>query len=289
VAEPQFSIGEYTTRRLSFKEDLAAYREAGADGIGIDAGLKLEGDESELDWFRESRLQATFCFATTPSILPLTQIQGTADPARRIEEICLGMEQLAPYKPIACACVTGPQGHYSGRQARDLAVGGLRDIARTAAALGMAAAVEPMHTSLRSDWSFVASIPETIDLLDETDEPNLGMIFDVWHLWDTPDLLRHTRQHADRFIGVQVDDWRQPTRSWCDRVLPGDGIADLPGIFAALDDGGYSGWFELEIFSDDGTFGNDFPDSLWKRDPVELIRAGREKFLAIWGDRHVRR
>ena len=50
----------------------------------------------------------------------------------------------------------------------------------------------------------------------------------------------------------------------------------------ALIGGGYDGWFELEVLSDDGTFGNDFPDSLWKRDPVELIRAGREQFMQLW-------
>ena len=36
------------------------------------------------------------------------------------------------------------------------------------------------------------------------------------------------------------------------------------------------------MLSDDGTFGNDFPDSLWKVDPVELIRSGREKFVTLW-------
>jgi sugar phosphate isomerase/epimerase len=65
-------------------------------------------------------------------------------------------------------------------------------------------------------------------------------------------------------------------------VLPGDGVADVTGILAALRDGGYDGWFELEVLSDDGTFGNDYPDSLWKLDPRDLIRAGREWFRAAW-------
>ena len=81
---------------------------------------------------------------------------------------------------------------------------------------------------------------------------------------------------------MHVDDWRDPTRSWCDRVLPGDGIADTAGLLGVLRDGGYDGWLELEIFSDDGLMETEFPDSLWKLDPTELIRRGRDATLAAW-------
>jgi sugar phosphate isomerase/epimerase len=64
--------------------------------------------------------------------------------------------------------------------------------------------------------------------------------------------------------------------------LPGDGVADVAAFLQALHSGGYQGWFELEVLSDDGAFGHDFPDSLWKQDPIELMRAGREKSLALW-------
>jgi sugar phosphate isomerase/epimerase len=139
-----------------------------------------------------------------------------------------------------------------------------------------------MHSSISADFSFLTTLPDTVRLLDEIDEPNTGILFDIWHLWDTPDLLEHIRRYARRFVGVHLNDRREPTRSWCDRVLPGDGSADLDGILRALADGGFDGWFELEVLSDDGTFGNDFPDSLWHLDPVELIREGREKFLRAW-------
>ena len=41
---------------------------------------------------------------------------------------------------------------------------------------------------------------------------------------------------------------RNPTRSWKDRVLPGDGVIDLPAILGALEAGGFDGWFDMEIF-----------------------------------------
>jgi sugar phosphate isomerase/epimerase len=65
-------------------------------------------------------------------------------------------------------------------------------------------------------------------------------------------------------------------------VQPGDGVIDLPALFGALEAGGYDGWYDLEIFSDNGTFGDDYEDSIWKQDPVEVVRRGREGFERAW-------
>ena len=81
------------------------------------------------------------------------------------------------------------------------------------------------------------------------------------------DLLDEIAAHAHRFAGVHVNDWREPTRGWADRVLPGDGVADVPAILAALDAAGWDGYYDLEIFSDNGAFGTAYPDSLWDVEP----------------------
>jgi sugar phosphate isomerase/epimerase len=57
---------------------------------------------------------------------------------------------------------------------------------------------------------------------------------------------------------------------------------DLTSILRALRESGFNGWHELEIFSDDGTFGDALPDSLWLLDPHELLRAGRDSFAEVW-------
>ena len=289
-ASPSFSVGEYTTPGLSFAEDLEAYRRGGADGIGIDTALKLGGRErpepAELAAFRESGLRATFVFPPVPSVLPLPLMPGGADdPRSRVEAMCRSVRGLAAFEPISFVCVTGPAGGYEPEHAREIAVDGLRAVARAAADVGAQVAIEPMHRSIAAEYSWITTLADAVALLDDVGEPNTGIMFDVWHLWDTPNLLAEIRRHAHRFVGVHVDDWREPTRSWCDRALPGDGIADVAGILGALDESGYAGWYELEVFSDDGRFGNDFADSLWKLDPVELVRSGREKFERAWRNR----
>jgi sugar phosphate isomerase/epimerase len=284
------------TPHLSFAEDLTLFCETGADGIGIAAGLvgygrvKLRESETDLRLFKASGLQAVFCNPTIPSILPRRSRvagvlgEGPVDPSVRADTICQDIRRLAAFEPVCCICVPGPQGNYKEDQAREIAITGLKRVARAAREVGTTVAIEPMHSSIKSEFSFLTTIPDAVRLLDEIDEPNTGLLVDIWHLWDTPNLLSHIREFGSRIVGVHLDDWRSPSRSWCDRVLPGDGLADLGGILRALAEGGYDGWFELEVLSDDGTFGNDFPDSLWKLDPLHLIRRGREKFMRAWTD-----
>ena len=65
--------------------------------------------------------------------------------------------------------------------------------------------------------------------------------------------------------------------------LPGDGIIDIPALLGALDAGGVVDWVDLEIFSDDASFTEmDFEDSLWKQDPVDVCRRGKEGIMKAW-------
>ena len=58
---------------------------------------------------------------------------------------------------------------------------------------------------------------------------------------------------------------------------------DLPALFGALEAGGVVDWFDLEIFSDDGSFSDkDFEDSLWKQDPVDVCKRGKAGFEKAW-------
>ena len=84
-----------------------------------------------------------------------------------------------------------------------------------------------------------------------------------------------------------MNDWREPTRGWADRALPGDGAADLPAVLGVLEDVGWDGFYDLEIFSDNGAFGSAYPDSLWDLDAAELAHRGRDAFTNTWSKRRV--
>jgi sugar phosphate isomerase/epimerase len=278
----RFSVGEFTTPRLSFAEDLEVYRRAGAAGIGIDAALKLRDPREDLARFRDSGLAATYCFPHTSTVLPGRFDPGPANPADRVAAMCASIRALAAFEPLGLVCGPGPYGTGDRTRAYDFTVPGLRQAARAAAAEGLPLLLEPMHPTLEAEWSFLVRLDQAVAMVHDIGEPNVGIMFDIWHQWDSPNVRELLAANIELVRAVQVDDWRDPTRGWCDRVLPGDGIADVAGILRQLRACGYEGWLELEIFSDDGLFGTAFPDSLWARDPEQIIRLGRERTLAAW-------
>jgi len=206
-------------------------------------------------------------------------MEGPADPQERVDAICASLHRLAAFNPTSIVCLTGPG------EDRETVVEGLRAIGEEAARVGVRVGVEPINRVGGGDWTMISSVSDAVELLDEVDHPALGIQFDSWHVWNTPDVLDDIERFGDRFVGVHIADWREPTRGWADRVLPGDGVADLPAILGALDSAGWSGYYDLEIFSDNGAFGNAWPDSLWDVPAEELARKGKKAFAGVWAAR----
>jgi sugar phosphate isomerase/epimerase len=289
TAEPRFAVSQITTFRSSFDEDLTAYRDAGADGIGIWEFKVPAGEDAEwLARLRDSGLVVTTCVPDTASILPLP-MPGPTSPRERTDALCAAIGRLAAFEPAAVLVLTGHPGALDPREARRLLVEGLRRAARVAADHGIVLALEPLHRQVYADWSTIATIAGAVALMDDVGEPNVRLLVDVYNLWDTDTLLDDIGMYAGRLgPGVHVCDWREPPRNAFDRALPGEGIADLPQILGALDAAGFDGWFELEIFSDDGSFsGHELEDSLWKENPVDVVRRGKAGFMRAWEARRL--
>lgn len=277
----RFAICEFSTLKASFEEDLAAYRAAGADGISICELKLVEGREAEqLDAFRASGLEASAAVPAVPSILPLPKFPGPERPEERLEAMVAGMRRLAPFGPSAFVCPTGPAGELDEADARGIVIEGLRVLADESARLGIPVGLEPMSTYEQEDWTLVTTLGDAAALVDES-RADVGLVFDTWHLWDSPALEEEIARYGDRFVAVQVNDWRSPTRSWCDRALPGDGVIDLAPVLDAVERTGWAGCYDLEVFSDDGTFGDEFEDSLWRLPPRGLAERGWARFTEL--------
>jgi sugar phosphate isomerase/epimerase len=259
---PRYSISQITTVGQSFADDLDAYRAAGADGIGI-WEMKLSDDS--LERFRASGLQAATAIPEVPSILPLPLMEGPEDPAERVEAITAGIRRLAPFEPSGVLFLTGPGDE------RQAVIDGISAIADAGSEAGVRIALEPIQREFGHFWTTVSSLDEAAALLDEAGRPDVGLIYDTWHLWREP--LEQVDQHRDRIAGFHLADWREPTRNTNDRVLPGDGVIDYGPILETLR---WDGLYDLEIFSD-----TDLQGSLWTGDPRELARRGVEALRTV--------
>jgi sugar phosphate isomerase/epimerase len=289
-AAPRFSVVDITTPSLSLPEFVDVCARAGAQGVAI-AERRVGDVERDAELISARGLAVTGCFVSCTSILPPADplLEGPTrpdlyEPQMRVAAIADSIRALAPLAPGVFYVLSGPRGRYSAAAAQTLVVAGFRELADVAAEVGAAVALELFHASL-AHWSYASTVADGVAILDEVARPNVKLAVDIWHLEPGPETLLQLREHAPRIAALHVDDRREPTRSVRDRVLPGDGTADVAGILGAVDAGGYHGWYELEILSDDGRYRDDFPDSLWKLDPFALVSSGRARFDAAWAAR----
>jgi sugar phosphate isomerase/epimerase len=119
----------------------------------------------------------------------------------------------------------------------------------------MPLAIEPLHPAYAADRSCVNTTGQALDICDRIDPQRsgaLGVALDVYHIWWDPDLLLQIeRAGKDRLLAFHVCDWLVPTTDILnDRGMMGDGVIDIAFVRSAVEAQGYSGYSEVEIFSD---------------------------------------
>jgi sugar phosphate isomerase/epimerase len=121
---------------------------------------------------------------------------------------------------------------------------------------GMPLAIEPLHPAFAADRACVNTTMQALDICDQLDPQRsgaLGVALDVYHIWWDPELLPQiARAGRDRLLAFHVCDWMVPTKDILnDRGMMGDGVIDIRSLRSAVEAEGYSGYCEIEIFSND--------------------------------------
>lgn len=278
----KFSISEVTTINNTFEEDVAQYRAAGATGIGV-WGFKLApvGAARAGELLRQHGLAATNCIPNLNSVLPYVLSPDPADPDKRVEAFLPNLEEMAKLRPECIVVITGPTLERDPQEARDLCIKGFRRIAQVAGDLGVDIGFEPLHKSQQKVFSPVYTLPDAMDIVRAVDHPRFRLLFDTWHLWDTENVHAYIREYIAYIAGVHIADWRDPARTWADRAFPGEGIIPMLDFVRTLDEAGFQGHYDIELFSDDGRYEVSHPDSLWKLPAAEIIERATRQFRQV--------
>lgn len=280
---PRYAVNSWSTPHNTALEDIEQVARTGGHAVGLFEGKMKDGEDEELLAAMETHgLGASFFVPRVWSIVPVPfNPPGTErDPAARTEMICESIARFAPFEPAVVVVgpgVTGVPGERAGPVAA--IAEGLARVADVAAEHNLQIGFELLA---ERRGSTLHTIPETVEFIDQVGRDNVGVMFDVWHSWCEPDLHEHLREYGSRINSVHVNDIRQEERSNFDRELPGEGRGVAAPIVASLIEAGYDGWWELEVFSDDGTFGNDYPDSLWKLPHEDLLARAKTAFDDVW-------
>lgn len=262
------ALSEISTVNASFAEDVAAYAAAGFDGIGIWEMKLPEDDGANRELLRGAGLAVANCVPAVPSILPLRLpgMEGPPDVAERVAALCASVRRLAAYEPESVLVITGPIGERDAGDARRLVLEGLREIATAARDAGVSLGLEPIHPTQDDTVSFVHSMADALELLDEAGLDDVGVMVDTYNLWhEDPATIAAA---AGRVTGLHVaDEPSEPGRT--DRVLPGEGGAHTREVVQALTAAGWDGFLDVEVFST--------PDRFWG---LPLDEAARRAYAA---------
>lgn len=96
--------------------------------------------------------------------------------------------------------------------------------------------------------SAVTGLSHTTAILDEC--LSSGLLLDLWHAWTDPGLEATIDTQAADLHVVHVSDWPAQPEQIFQRAVPGEGLINLSSLATRLTSGGFSGWWELEVFAD---------------------------------------
>lgn len=120
--------------------------------------------------------------------------------------------------------------------------------------VGMPLAIEPLHPMQAADRACINTLEHALDICDKLDAGKSGMLgvaLDIYHVWWDPKLQQQiARAGRERLLAYHVCDWLTPTRDLLsDRGMMGDGVVELKKIRGWVEDAGFAGFSEVEIFS----------------------------------------
>ena len=160
--------------------------------------------------------------------------------------------------------------------ARAQVADGVAEMLDYAEDVGMPLALEPLHPMMAAVRSCLCTLRQALDLCDALDPDRtrgLGITLDVYHVWWDTTLAESLQAARGRILGYHLCDWLEETRDMLlDRGMMGDGVADLRALRAAVEEAGYAGACEVEIFS---------ARDWWQRRPDEVLDTVVDRFRSV--------
>lgn len=238
-----------TTKPLGFEEACARYAEHGIRGISIwrDAVEGIEhGQVRKL--LQKNGLTAVSYVrgGFFPSVDGSTRQAAIRDNLAMLQEAA-GME--IPLLVLVCGADPGQPLAVS----RDQVIAGIEAILPEASRLGVQLAIEPLHPMYADTRSAIVSLEQANDMAEYFNDRSLGIAVDVYHLWFDAALEKQIKRCGanGNLYAFHICDWNVPTTDMLnDRGLMGEGCIPVKQIRGWVEQAGFSGFHEVEIFSE---------------------------------------
>ncbi len=113
-------------------------------------------------------------------------------------------------------------------------------------------AIEPLHPMYAADKSAVTSLREANILANRINHPLVGIAIDTFHVWWETNLNEEIKLCASRghLFAFHICEFKPDfDHPLLDRGLPGEGVNATPRILQFIQESGFTGLAEVEIFS----------------------------------------
>lgn len=242
----RLSLNQITTRRWSLPEAVEGCLRAGVPAISpwrdkvAEIGLK---EASRLLRGSGLRVHSLHIGGDFPAASEAERRASIEDNRRALEEAAeLGADNLT--------LRAGPAPDRDIDAARVMVEKGVEELIPHAEQSGVKLAIEPFHPVFAAERSVLVTLRQANDVLDRLDSPQVGVAVDAYHVWWDPDLYNQIARAAGRIVGFHIDDWPVPNKDpLMSRAMMGDGVIELRRIKSAIDEAGYAGPIEVEIFN----------------------------------------
>ena len=189
-----------------------------------------------------------------------------------LDDNLLAIEQAAAVGAPVIVLVCGADGRQSLNKSKEQIKEGIVKILPEAQAAGVKLAIEPLHPMYAGDRSAINTLAQANDMAEEINSDFVGVAVDVYHLWWDDNLKEEIIRCGDNehLFAFHVCDWNVPTTDFLnDRGLMGDGCINVPEIRSWVEEAGFNGYNEVEIFS----------DKYWATDQVQYVEKIKNAYL----------
>jgi len=243
----ELSMNETTTFRWSFDEDVTNYAAAEIRAMGAwRQKISDFGQQKAVELLDDSGMKVSH-------VLWAGGFTGSDGRSYResVEDAREALHAAAELKAESLVVYSGARAGHTFNHARRLFQGALKELVPVAEKLGVNMAVEPMHPGCATDWTFLTSVDDALELLASVDSPVVKMVLDTYHLGQDEDFAERIGEITPHLALVQLGDALGPPTGEQNRCRLGDGVVPLSEIVAALKSSGYDGYYDVELLGEE--------------------------------------
>ena len=200
-----------------------------------------------------------------PSVEKQVRIAAIDDNLRAID---LAHALGAPMMVMVC----GADPRQSLSDSRQQITEGINACLTHAEAAGVKLTIEPLHPMYAGDRSAINTLAQANDMAESIKSRWVGIAVDVYHLWWDSDLESQIKRCGanGNLSAFHICDWKTPTIDMLnDRGLMGEGCINLKEIRGWVEEAGFEGFHEVEIFS----------NIYWQQDQDDFLSRIKDAYL----------